>query len=386
VAKAPFTRPELPDGQHDFTFTFLGLVGFADPVRPQVADAVRECYTAGIRVIMITGDYPLTAQNIGRQISLTDTSQCITGAELEQMSEENLRKRIRTATIFARAVPEQKLRIVDALKANGEVVAMTGDGVNDAPALKSADIGIAMGGRGTDVAREASSLVLLDDNFTSIVSAVRLGRRIFDNLKKAMAYIFSIHVPIAGMSLIPVLLNMPLVLLPVQIVFLELIIDPACSIVFESEKEEPDVMNRPPRQREEGLFTKKTLVLSLLQGFVVLAVVFIIYLNAVSIGFGEDEVRTLAFTTIVIANLCLILTNRSWSETMVTTLRTPNKAMRWVFAGTITCLILVLSVPVLQDLFSFAVVPLVDLGVCVIAGGLSVVWFECYKYWSAKKA
>jgi Ca2+-transporting ATPase len=201
-----------------------------------------------------------------------------------------------------------------------------------------------------------------------------------------MAYIFSIHVPIAGMSLIPEIFNMPLDLLPVQIVFLELIIDPACSIVFESEKEEPDKMDRPPRKTNEGLFTKKTLALSLLQGFVVLAVVFIIYLNAVSRGFGEDEVRTLTFTTIVIANLSLILTNRSWSETMVTTLRTPNKAMRWVFAGTITCLILVLSVPVLQDLFSFAVVPLVDLGVCVIAGGLSVVWFECYKYWSNKKA
>ena len=273
VAKALFTKPELPDGQHDFTFTFLGLVGFADPVRPLVADAVRECYTAGMRVIMITGDYPLTAQNIGRQIGLAHTDQCITGSELEQMSEAELKERIRTATLFARAVPEQKLRIVNALKANGEVVAMTGDGVNDAPALKSADIGIAMGGRGTDVARESSSLVLLDDNFTSIVSAVRLGRRIFDNLKKAMAYIFSIHVPIAGMSLIPVLFNMPLVLLPVHIVFLELIIDPACSVVFESEKEEPDVMNRPPRHKDEGLFTKKTLALSLLQGFVVLAVV-----------------------------------------------------------------------------------------------------------------
>ncbi len=377
--------PNCPDGQHDFTFTFLGLVGFADPIRPQVPEAVRECTTAGIRVIMITGDYPLTAQNIGRQIGLDHPEQCITGAELEQMSEEDLRQRISTATLFARAVPEQKLRIVNALKANGEVVAMTGDGVNDAPALKSADIGIAMGGRGTDVAREASSLVLLDDNFTSIVSAVRLGRRIFDNLKKAMAYIFSIHVPIAGMSLIPVLFNMPLVLLPVHIVFLELIIDPACSIVFESEKEERNVMNRPPRHKDEGLFTRKTLALSLLQGFVVLAVVLIIYVNALSRGFGETEVRTLTFTTIVIANLCLILTNRSWSDTIITTLRTPNKAMRWVFAGTISCLILVLFIPLLQDLFRFGTVPFVDLIICALAGGMSVIWFECYKYWSTRK-
>ncbi|MHB8164411.1 MAG: cation-translocating P-type ATPase [Methanoregula sp.] len=385
VAKATFTQPELPTEQHDFTFTFLGLVGFADPVRPQVADAVKECYTAGIRVIMITGDYPLTAQNIGRQIGLADTGQCITGAELEQMDEAELRKRISSATLFARVVPEQKLRIVNALKANGEVVAMTGDGVNDAPALKAADIGIAMGGRGTDVAREASSLVLLDDNFTSIVSAVRLGRRIFDNLKKAMAYIFSIHVPIAGMSLIPVLFNLPLILLPVHIVFLELIIDPACSIVFEAEKEERNVMNRPPRHKEEGLFSKKTLALSLLQGFVVLAVVLVVYVNALGRGFGEAEVRTLTFTTIVIANLCLILTNRSWSETIVTTLRTPNKAMVWVFTGTLICLILVLSVPALQALFRFGTVSSVDLITCAGAGVASVVWFECYKYWETKK-
>ncbi|MFA6362292.1 cation-translocating P-type ATPase [Methanoregula sp.] len=380
VAKASFTRSDLPDGQHDFTFTFVGLVGFADPVRPQVAEAIAECRTAGIRVIMITGDYPLTAMNIAQQIGLDDSGTCITGTELDAMSEVELRKRIRSASIFARVVPEQKLRIVNALKSEGDVVAMTGDGVNDAPALKSADIGIAMGGRGTDVAREASSLVLLDDNFTSIVAAVRLGRRIFDNLKKAMAYIFSVHIPIAGMSLIPVLFNMPLVLLPIHIVFLELIIDPACSIVFESEKDEKDVMDRPPRHKDDGLFTKKILALSLLQGFVVLAVVLGVYVNALGRGLGEAEVRTLTFTTIVIANLCLILTNRSWSDTIIATVRTPNKAMRWVFAGTIIALILVLSIPVLQDLFRFGSVSFVDLLVCTLAGVGSVLWFECYKY------
>ena len=384
VAKSSFVIAELPEKQHDFKFKFLGLIGFADPVRPQIADAVRECYSAGIRVIMITGDYPLTAQNIGKQINLVHIDQCITGCELEQMSDDELRTRIRTATLFARAVPDQKLRIVNALKSNGEVVAMTGDGVNDAPALKSADIGIAMGERGTDVAREASSLVLLDDNFRSIVSAVRLGRRIYDNLKKAMAYIFSIHVPIAGMSLIPVLFNMPLILLPVHIVFLELIIDPACSIVFESEKEEKNVMNRPPRQRDERLFTKKTLTLSLLQGFIVLAVVLVVYIHAISRGFNETEVRTLTFTTIVIANLLLILTNRSWSETIMRTIQTPNRSMIWVFSGTIISLVLVLFIPGLQDLFRFGPVPFIELIMCSVAGVMSVIWFECYKYWNSR--
>ncbi len=385
VAKASFTHQHLPGEQHDFTFTFLGLIGFADPVRPQIREAVSECYSAGIRVIMITGDYPLTAMNIARQIDLAGADTCITGAELEAMSAEDLRQHIGKCTVFARVVPEQKLHIIDALKANGEVVAMTGDGVNDAPALKSADIGIAMGGRGTDVAREASSLVLLDDNFTSIVSAVRLGRRIFDNLKKAMAYIFAVHVPIAGMSLIPVLFNMPLVLLPVHIVFLELIIDPACSIVFESEKEEADVMNRPPRRKDEGLFTRKNLALSLLQGFVVLAFILGVYISAPGRGFDEAQVRTLTFTTIVIANLSLILTNRSWSETIFKTLRTPNRALSWVFGGTISCLVLVLYVPALRDLFRFAPVPLIDLAMCAGAGVLSIIWFEIYKYWSRKR-
>lgn len=385
IAKASFTRTDLPGEQHDFSFQFLGLVGFSDPVRPQVDEALRECYSAGIRVIMITGDYPLTAQNIARQIGLSNADHCITGAELEKMDDKELGQRIGTVTIFARVLPEQKLRIVEALKANGEVVAMTGDGVNDAPALKSADIGIAMGERGTDVARESSSLVLLDDNFTSIVSAVRMGRRIFDNLKKAIAYIFSIHVPIAGMSLIPVLFNLPLVLLPVHIVFLELIIDPACSIVFESEKEEQDVMKRPPRKTDEGLFRRRTLALSLVQGAVVLGVVLIIYISALARGLGETEARTLTFTTIVIANLGLILTNRSWSETIITTLRSPNKALRWVFAGTLCCLLLVLYIPTLQSLFRFGPVPLLDLVACTGAGVLSIIWFELFKYWSKEK-
>ena len=239
VARSYFRQPSLPGEQHDFNFEFLGLVGLADPVRPTVAAALRDCYQAGIRMVMITGDYPGTARSIARQIGLAHPEEVVTGPELDTMSEEELQGRIKTVNIFARVVPEQKLRLVQALKANGEVVAMTGDGVNDAPALKSAHIGIAMGGRGTDVAREASAIVLLDDDFGSIVKAIRLGRRIYDNLRKAMAFIFAVHVPIAGLALLPLILGMPLIFTPIHIAFLEMVIDPACSIVFEAEPIDP---------------------------------------------------------------------------------------------------------------------------------------------------
>ncbi|MDD4828622.1 MAG: HAD-IC family P-type ATPase, partial [Bacteroidales bacterium] len=234
VAKSVINKLVLPEVQHDFDFEFIGLIGLQDPIRKEVPAAVAECKKAGIRVIMITGDYSVTAQNIAKEIGLSNYDQCITGKELSEMSEKELDERIGKVNIFARVVPEQKLKIVNALKRNKEIVAMTGDGVNDAPALKSANIGIAMGEKGTDVAREASKLVLMDDNFGSIVAAVKMGRRIFDNLQKALGYIFAIHVPIAGLSLIPVLFSgYPLILWPVHVVFMELIIDPACSIIFE---------------------------------------------------------------------------------------------------------------------------------------------------------
>ena len=334
---------------------------------------------------MITGDYPGTALNIAAQIGLAPMDAVITGPELEKMGQEELRERIKRVNIFARIMPEQKLLLVQALKANGEIVAMTGDGVNDAPALKSAHIGIAMGGRGTDVARESAGLVLLDDDFSSIVQAIRLGRRIFDNLKKAMAYIFAIHVPIAGMSLIPVLLKWPLVLLPVHIVFLELIIDPACSIVFEAEKEEKNVMTKPPRNPEKPLFGRRTIALSLLQGFVVLFIVLIIYMLALYQGKGEMEARALAFTTLIIANIGLIFTNRSWTRTIVSMLTSPNKALWWVLSGALLFLGLVLYTPGLRDLFHFTQLHLPDLALCLLAGGLSILWFEGLKMFENRK-
>ena len=384
VARASFRQPTLPGEQHDFKFRFLGLIGLADPVRPMVHEAIRQCYTAGIRVIMITGDYPGTAQNIARQINLTPSDEVITGAELDQMSDEELQRKIKSVNIFARVIPEQKLRLVTALKSNGEIVAMTGDGVNDAPALKSAHIGIAMGGRGTDVARESSSLVLLDDDFSSIVTAFKMGRRIFDNIKKAMAYIFAIHVPIAGMSLIPVLFKWPLVLLPVHIVFLELIIDPACSIVFEAEPEEAHVMNRPPRNPKESLFSRKTLVLSIMQGLIVLIILLGVFSISLYRGHGEKDARAITFTTLIIANLGLIMTNRSWSHSILSTLRKSNKALWWVVAGTLIFLSLVLYVPFLRNMFRFSQLHPIDLFICLAAGISSIIWFEGLKIFKRK--
>ncbi|MDO9103147.1 MAG: HAD-IC family P-type ATPase [Candidatus Nitrotoga sp.] len=243
VARGSFVGQDWPASEHDFDFEFVGLLGLADPVRPQVA----ECHAAGIRVVMITGDYPATAQAIAHQAGIAEREgDVLSGDEIATLSDEALRERMATVGVCARIAPEQKLRIVKALKARGDIVAMTGDGVNDAPALRAAHVGVAMGGRGTDVARESASLVLVDDNFAAIVAAVRLGRRIFDNLRKAMSYILAVHVPIAGMALLPVLFGWPALLYPMHIALLELIIDPACSIAFENEPAESDVMQRRP--------------------------------------------------------------------------------------------------------------------------------------------
>ena len=379
VASAGFSNDVLPEDPHEFEFKFLGLVGLADPVRPEIANAVRECYAAGIRVVMITGDFAGTAQSIARQIQLRESERALTGPDLDRMDDETLRREVGRFNIFARVVPEQKLRLIEALKANGEIVAMTGDGVNDAPALKAAHIGIAMGGRGTDVAREAADLVLLDDSFSSIVQAIRLGRRIFDNLKKAMAYVMAVHVPIAGLALVPVLLKWPLVMLPLHVVFLELVIDPACSVAFEAEPEESDLMERPPRNPKQPLFDRRTLTLSLLQGASVLLVVLGVFAAAMYRGETETNVRALTFTTLIIANLALILTNRSWTRTIFTMWRSPNPALRWIVLGAAGFLGVVLYVPSIQELFRFSRLHASDVVLCLAAGMLSIVWFEVLK-------
>jgi Ca2+-transporting ATPase len=384
VARAVHHQPDAaqpwPAIQHDFEFAFLGLVGLQDPLRPAVPDAVRACREAGIRVAMITGDYPATALAIAAQAGIDVSGGVVSGEALRDLSEPALRERVRTACVFARVMPEQKLRIVQALQANGEVVAMTGDGVNDAPSLKAADIGVAMGARGTDVAREAAAMVLLDDDFGAIVHAVRLGRRIDDNLHKAMAFVLAVHVPIAGLSLLPLLLNWPLLFMPVHIAFLELIIDPVCAIVFEAEPDEQGIMRRPPREPGRPLISRGAMAWSLLQGVLTLAIVAGVYGGLLQSGQGDAGARTGGFMALVCANVALIISNRSFGEAFWRTLLRPNPPLWRMLALTAALLALVVWLPPLRALFHFALPSPLAWAAAALAGVTTLVALETLKW------
>jgi Ca2+-transporting ATPase len=384
VAKAVFPHDNLPNDQHDFAFELLGLLGFVDPVRSTVPDAVRETYRAGMRIIVITGDYPGTAQFIAQKIGVKHPERYLTGEDLETMSHLELREKIKTTNIFARVVPEQKLLIVNALKANGEIVAMTGDGVNDAPALKSAHIGVAMGERGTDVAREASALILLNDDFSSIVKAVRLGRRIYNNIKRAMGYLLAVHVPIAGMSILPLAFNLPVVLFPAHVAFMELVIDPACSTIFESGKEERGIMRKPPRNLRQPMFNLRTVSVSLIQGATALIATFLLFIFAVKSGRSEYEARSFAFAALVLGNLMLIVINMSWKRNLYRIVISANKVFFMIFIGTIACLLAVIYVPFLSQLFHLAPLHPQDIALIVASVFVSLVWFEILKLFKKK--
>jgi P-type Ca2+ transporter type 2C len=370
VAQASFTGAELPANQREFKFKFLGLVGLLDPLRKSVPAAVAECDASGIRVIMITGDYPATARAIAQQAGIAG-GDLITGDELAKLDEDELARRARTATVFARIMPEQKLRIVEALKRDGEIVAMTGDGVNDAPSLKAAHIGVAMGGRGTDVAREASSIVLLEDDFGSIVTTIRLGRRIFDNLRKAMSFIVAVHVPIAGLAVLPLIAGLPILFGPVHIAFLEMIIDPVCSLVFEAETEEDDVMRRPPRDPQEPLFSVQMILWSVLQGSAVFALAAAVYLLALRQNIPVTEVRALTFFALVTSIIALVLVNRSTSASLIKAIGRPNRALRLILPMVAAILALTLLWPTAAELFRFGPLHANDLAL-TFGAGLSI--------------
>ena len=378
VAVARDGADALPEGPDGFGFDFLGLVGLRDPLRPGVTEAVGECRLAGIRVLMITGDYPATASAIARQAGLGGQD-IVTGAELDEMDDTELSRRTKDADVFARILPEQKLRIVNALKADGEVVAMTGDGVNDAPSLKAAHIGVAMGGRGTDVAREASAIVLLDDDFGSIVTAIRLGRRIYDNLRKAMGFIFAVHVPIAGLALMPLALGLPIIFGPIHIAFLEMVIDPVCSLAFESETDERDVMDRPPRRPDSPLFSWPLITWSVLQGGLAFSVVAILYLAGLQANMADDEARALAFLSLVLSIVSLILVNRSFSTSLLAAFRRRNRTLTWILLAVFAILALALFWPPAAGLFGFGQLHLQDILIAAGAGGIVLLVLEALK-------
>jgi Ca2+-transporting ATPase len=373
-------------------------------LRPEIPQAVADCQSAGIQVIVITGDFPVTAREIARQAGLPEGT-TLSGEELDRLSDAQLRERLSHVTVCARISPHQKLRIVQALQANGEVVAMTGDGVNDAPALKAAHVGIAMGARGTDVAREAADLVLVDDNFASIVRGIRLGRRIFGNLQKSMQYIFAIHIPIAGIALIPMVMGWPALMQPLHVALLELVIDPACSLAFENEPEEPDVMQRPPRDTHAPLFGLQAISLAMGQGLCVLASVALTLALAqmgsgawdiamgdswpaklhLSLGLGrlsEAQIRAMVFITLITGNAGLILSNRAGGGQFWRHLRTPN----WVAYGVIglagILLALAIHWPWLAEPLKFAPLPL---GATLMATGCGLlgVVFVSFLQWTA---
>ncbi|MFO1311544.1 MAG: cation-translocating P-type ATPase [Burkholderiales bacterium] len=378
VAEAAVDAGPLPDAPYGFALRFRGLVGLADPPRANVRRALQECRDAGIRVVMITGDHPATALAIGRAIGLDVAAGVRTGAQLDAMDDAALRREVASVRLFARVIPEQKLRLVQAFKSNGDVVAMTGDGVNDAPALKAAHIGVAMGGRGTDVAREAAALVLLDDDFTSLVATVRQGRRIYDNIRNAMTFLLAVHIPIAGMGLLPVLAGWPLFMFPVHVVFLEFVIDPACSLVFEAEHSERNVMHRPPRDPSAPLFTRGMLVEGVLLGLAAFAAVATVYGVALA-SQSEGTARALAFIALVTANLLTILATRSHVDSAASVLMRPNRVFWIIVLAASAALTLAAAWPAAATLFKFESPLAYDVLWAVAAAFAAVVWIEGVK-------
>jgi Ca2+-transporting ATPase len=374
IWRSAATTSGWPKSQHDFDFEFLGLIGLIDPPRADVPAAIAQCRAAGVRVLMLTGDHPATARAIAQQVGLSERAEVITGPEIMALDDVALRERLRHVDLCARVKPEQKLRLVRVLQQAGEVVAMTGDGVNDAPALKAADVGIAMGERGTDVAREAAALVLLDDSFASIVGAIRGGRRIYDNITKATRFVFAVHLPIIALALVPALLHWPVLLLPVHIVLLELLIDPACSIVFEAEPSAIDLMLRPPRPLNATPFAMRNVAPALAQGIGVAAILLGGYaLLQQCAGWGQANLRLTIFSALVLALFLLILTNRSSEHIVLFRLPTDNPWLGRLFASVGIMLAAVILIPTLRHVMGFASIswpPLAGAFVLLLACGL----------------
>lgn len=387
VASANFDGNHFPLHQQDFHFNLHGLVAFYDPPKKNIGEVFQSFYDAGIAVKIITGDNAATTSTIAKQVGFKGAEHTLSGKELQNMNEQELNERVMQTTIFTRMFPEAKLRILNALKANKQIVAMTGDGVNDGPALKAAHIGIAMGKKGTEIAKEVSSLILTDDDLAKMVQAIAMGRKIYTNLKKAIQYIISIHIPIILTVLMPLVLGWiyPSIFSPVHVIFLELIMGPTCSIIYENEPIEKNIMQQKPRPLTLTFFNWKELSTSIVQGLAITAGTLFIYQYAVRHSYGEEETRTMVFITLITANIFLTLVNRSFYYSIFTTLRYKNSLVTVITGATITLTTLLLYVPLFTNFFQFNRPPVSELLISTTIGFLSVIWFEIVKFFVRKK-
>jgi Ca2+-transporting ATPase len=386
VAETSWDDVDWLDDPRRYRFTWLGYVALADPLRSDVPEAIAQCRAAGVRVVMITGDYPGTALAVAHQAGVSTEGGALVGSEISTMGGPSLAEAVRRVNVFARIRPEQKLQLITAYKLAGDIVAMTGDGVNDAPALKAANIGIAMGRRGTDVAREAAALVLVEDDFQSIVAAMTLGRRIYENTRNAMRYLLAVHVPIVGMAFLPLMLGWPVLLYPVHIVFFEFVIDPACSLVFEAEPTDAAVMRRPPRDPSQRLFSSQMIGVSLLLGISVFATIFVACWWGIAQQLSSSAIRSLSFAALVFGNLTMIHATRSRDRLIVRSFRASNPVVWWITGATLTALVSALYVPPLAAVFRFAPLTPSLLAIAIAAGSGGALWYEAYKLARPRRA
>lgn len=380
LALADCTSEEVYEDLECYELTFKALVGLQDPPKDGVEEAIKLCKKAGIRVVMITGDYSKTAMAIGEEIGLKFTDKVIVGNEIDSLSENELCEVVKSCDVFSRVIPEQKMKIVKALKKNGEIVAMTGDGVNDAPALKSADIGIAMGQRGTEVAKEAADMILMDDNFTTIVKSVKDGRRVYDNIRKAMVYILIIHIPIAAMAMFAPLFNLPPLLLPMHIMLLELIIDPTCSIVFEGEPAEANIMENHPRPPQEPLLTRNLTIKVVLQGIIMFLAAFMPFHYMIDLGISSEYARSFSLITFIVANVTLVLVNRSNTELLYHLIKEKGSKVRLIVNSMALIMVFaIVYIPILNGFFRTEKIGIYPLIIAIVLGFISTGWWEIVK-------
>ena len=386
VGKSIFNGDAYPESQFDFSIQILGLVAFYDPPKKNFHEVLTHFYNAGIKVKIITGDNVLTTMSIAKQVGFKDADKTISGDELMKLSEVELKKCVEETTIFTRMYPEAKLKIINALKSNNEVVAMTGDGVNDGPALKAAHIGIAMGHKGTEIAKQAASLTLLEDDLSKMVDAIAMGRKIYSNLKKAIQYIISIHIPIVLIVFIPLVLGWiyPHLFSPIHVIFLEIIMGPTCSIIYENEPLEKDAMLQKPKPLTKTFFDWNELSLSIVQGLIISLGALIVYYLSVEIGHRESLTRTMVFVVLITANIFLTLVNRSFYFSILTTLKYKNKLVVWVILITLFLLLLTIYIKPVSIFFEFESLSLIQFGIATFVGFVSVIWFEGFKFLKRK--